>query len=94
MSWANCGAQTMTLSPGSPSSRDVANPSKMLSLARAECHFSVHKLFLGSDNFVLDNVYKLAGIHTHIVRGRYDAICVSVPLGIYISPCLKANFTL
>ena len=75
MCWANYGAQTMTLLPNSPSSRDVANPSKMRSLARAECHFSLHKFFLESDNYVLENVHKLTGIATHIVHGRYDAIC-------------------
>ena len=73
--WANFGAQTMTLLPDSPSSRDISNSDKMVSLARTECHFSHHKFFLESDNFVLDNVHKIQQIPTRIVHGRYDAIC-------------------
>lgn len=75
MHWANFGAQTMTLLPGSPSSRDMSNSDKMVSLARTECHFAWHKFFLESDHFVLDNIANIKHIPTHIVHGRYDAIC-------------------
>lgn len=73
--WANFGAQTMTLLPGSPSSRDIANESKMISLARTECHFALNKFFLASDEYVLNNLNNIKHIPTHIVHGRYDAIC-------------------
>lgn len=75
MSWANYGAQTMTLLPNSPSSRDISDKNKMLSLARTECHFSKHNFFLASDNFILENIKIITNIPMHIVHGRYDAIC-------------------
>lgn len=75
MSWANYGAQTMTLLPNSPSSRDITNKNKMLALARTECHFSKHKFFMASDNFILENKNIIKDIPTQIVHGRYDVIC-------------------
>ncbi|BDX08515.1 prolyl aminopeptidase [Planctobacterium marinum] len=73
--WASYGANTMTLLPNSQSSRDITATDKMLALARTECHFAQHNFFLPDDNYVLDNVHRLQSIPTHIVHGRYDAIC-------------------
>lgn len=73
--WASYGANTMTLLPNSHSSRDITATDKMLALARTECHFAHHNFFLPDDNYVLDNVHRLQSIPTHIVHGRYDAIC-------------------
>ena len=73
--WASYGANTMALLPNTQSSRDITASDKMLALARSECHFSHHDFFLPSDNYVLDNVNRLHAIPTHIVHGRYDAIC-------------------
>ncbi|MCC2606993.1 prolyl aminopeptidase [Planctobacterium marinum] len=75
LTWASYGANTMTLIPGSESSRDITASDKMLSLARTECHFAHHKFFLEDDNYVLQNADKISHIPTHIVHGRYDVIC-------------------
>lgn len=75
LAWATFGADTMTLLPGSASSRDIKDKSKMRSLARTECHFALHNFFLPSDNYVLEQLPSIAAIPMHIVHGRYDAIC-------------------
>lgn len=75
LSWASYGANTMTLLPSSQSSRDMTDKSKMLSLARTECHFAAHKFFLPNDSYILDNIKSVGGFPVHIVHGRYDAIC-------------------
>jgi len=43
--------------------------------ARLENHYFSNKLFLGPDQAILDNIYKLSNISGHIVQGRYDMIC-------------------
>ena len=43
--------------------------------ARLENHYFSNKLFLGSDQAILDNIFKISDISGHIVQGRYDMIC-------------------
>ena len=43
--------------------------------ARIECHYFINKAFFDSDNWILDNVYKIEKIPMHIVQGRYDVVC-------------------
>jgi proline iminopeptidase len=46
-----------------------------LSLARIECHYFMNNSFFPSENYLIDNVYKLKNIPTVIVQGRYDIVC-------------------
>ena len=39
-----------------------------------ECHYLKHHCFI-SENFILENVHKIAHIPGYIVHGRYDMIC-------------------
>ncbi len=43
--------------------------------ARIENHYFRNRGFLGSDNYIMDNVARLRGIPGDIVQGRYDLIC-------------------
>ena len=43
--------------------------------ARIECHYFINKGFFENDSWILDNVYKIEKIPTHIVQGRYDVVC-------------------
>ena len=43
--------------------------------ARLENHFFANKLFLTSDQAILNNMDKIADVSGHIVQGRYDMIC-------------------
>jgi len=43
--------------------------------ARIECHYFTNKIFLDSENWILDNVDKIRKIPGIIVQGRYDVVC-------------------
>lgn len=43
--------------------------------ARIECHYFVNKAWFESENWIIDNIGKIAQIPTIIVQGRYDVIC-------------------
>jgi len=51
-----------------------ANDHTALSMARIECHYFVNDTFF-SENQLLENAKKLAGIPGVIVHGRYDVVC-------------------
>jgi len=47
----------------------------MLAFTRIECHYMVNNLFLPEDNYILNNIAKIAEIPCWIAQGRYDIIC-------------------
>jgi proline iminopeptidase len=57
-----------------------ARPSKFnevdfaIAFARIECHFFANGGFFDSENWILENVSKLAGIPGWIVQGRFDVV--------------------
>jgi proline iminopeptidase len=48
---------------------------ELLAFARIECHYMVNNLFLPEDNYLLNNITKIADIPCWIAQGRYDIIC-------------------
>ncbi len=46
-----------------------------ISMARAECHYFVNKLFLDDENYILNNINKIVDIPCTIVQGRFDMDC-------------------
>lgn len=52
----------------------LADPSA-ISVAHIESWYTLHNFFIESDNYVLDNVNKIAHIPTRLIHGRYDMIC-------------------
>lgn len=46
-----------------------------LAIARIECHYFINRVFLPSDNYLIENVSKIRRIPTVIVQGRYDVLC-------------------
>lgn len=48
---------------------------RIYSSARIENHYMKHKCFLKSNNFIIENVYKLKDIPIKIVQGQYDMVC-------------------
>lgn len=46
-----------------------------LVIARIECHYYINNLFLPSDDFLSENIFKIRHIPTVIVQGRYDVLC-------------------
>ena len=47
---------------------------KPLAIAKIETHYFVNKCFI-SDNFIKQNIKKIAHIPAIIVQGRHDVIC-------------------
>jgi proline iminopeptidase len=47
----------------------------ILAFTRIECHYMVNNLFLPEDNYILNNIAKIAEIPCWIAQGRYDIIC-------------------
>lgn len=46
-----------------------------LAFARIESHYFFNRGFFESDNWILENVHKIASIPCVIVQGRYDVVC-------------------
>jgi len=53
---------------------DFGSERMALGLARIEAHYFVNDLFM-TENQLIENVDRLAGIPTTIVQGRYDVVC-------------------
>ena len=78
--WSRYESLCSTLLPGAlaqmaPPRRDnVPSNGGMLPIARIEAHYFRHSMFLEED-FIINNLEKLAGLKATIVQGRYDIIC-------------------
>jgi proline iminopeptidase len=48
---------------------------RALAIARIECHYFRHRIFMDSDSQLLDNVERIRHIPGVIVQGRYDVVC-------------------
>lgn len=46
-----------------------------LSMAKAECHYFLHKCFFKDENYILNNCNKIAHLPCTIVQARYDMDC-------------------
>ena len=46
-----------------------------LAMAKAECHYFLHKCFFKEDDYILNNCSKIEHIPCTIVQGRYDMDC-------------------
>lgn len=73
--WSNWEGNLVTLIPDKKILEEFNAPELAVSLARLECHYFIHHLFLPSDNYILENCDKIAHIPTIIVHGRYDMDC-------------------
>lgn len=51
------------------------DPAHSLPFARIESHYFVNNAFFPSDNWILENIEKIAKIPGVIVQGRYDMVC-------------------
>ena len=75
ISWAGWEASIMNLIPDAAAIGNMTADHAALSIGRIECHFTYHKFFLETDNFILENISKMTDIPVRIVQGRYDIIC-------------------
>jgi len=76
--WSRWEGSMNTIRPDPGALSQMTNDHTAMSIARLESYYTANGFFLESDNFVLDNAYKIAHIPTHIINGRFDLICPSV----------------
>ncbi len=84
VSWSRYETVCSTLLPGTvaripPPRLDIvpSDGNSALAISRLEAHYFINSMFL-EDDFIVENLYKLSGIPTVIVQGRYDIICPPV----------------
>lgn len=51
------------------------SPLEALAVARIETHYFYHNIWLESDEWILDNIHKIAHIPGITLQGRYDIVC-------------------
>jgi len=72
--WSRYEGSTITLLPDPTLVDDFSGDAKALSLARLECHYFIHRVWLDPDQ-LLRNVDRLRPVPAAIVQGRYDIVC-------------------
>jgi len=72
--WSQWEGQCATLNPNKAVFERFTNAHTAVSLARIETHFFMHQCFI-EQNQILRDMFKLEGIPSIIVHGRYDMIC-------------------
>ena len=60
--------------------------------ARIECHYFINAGFFKTDNWILENVYKIQHIPLTIIQGRYDVVCPMISAWDLHRALPKANF--
>lgn len=73
--WSVWEASTSRLIPDLKLIHEHDDDEFALAFARIECHFFINKIWMPSDNHILENVYKIRHIPCEIVHGRYDVVC-------------------
>ena len=59
-----------------PEEKDLKiNLAKIFSSSRIENYYMKNKCFLSSDNFIIENSYRLKNIPIHVIQARYDMVC-------------------
>lgn len=76
LAWTTWERTTSNLIPARDAEEKSMSDVKFAeAFARIENHYFIHEGFFPSDNFLLDNTYKIRHIPTVIVQGRYDVVC-------------------
>ncbi len=76
--WSGWEASVCKLIPDENLIRESIADKMALALARLECHYCRHGLFLPTPNHILENASVLSGLRCRIVQGRYDMACPTV----------------
>jgi proline iminopeptidase len=73
--WAKWEASTSKLIQNKNSLHHFDDKKVAEAFARIECHYFINKGFFKSDDWILDNIYKIKNIPNIIIQGRYDVVC-------------------
>lgn len=72
--WSIWEGSTLSLLPDPQRVANFGHPDYALAFARIECHYFVNKGFFSSDDQLIANAGRLAGIPGVIIHGRYDVV--------------------
>ena len=73
--WSIWEGSSSKLLPDEAFASTYGQDATTLAFARIECHYFLHKGWLESEDQLLRNASRLAGIPGVIVQGRYDVVC-------------------
>ena len=73
--WSKWEASTSKLVQSQNSLHHFDDNKVAEAFARIECHYFINNAFFKTDNWILDNVYKIKNIPGAIIQGRYDVVC-------------------
>jgi len=73
--WSIWEGSTSRLFPDLNIIEDFGDDEFADAFARIECHYFINRIWLKSDNQILEDVHKIRHIPTEIVHGRYDVVC-------------------
>ncbi|HTL99364.1 MAG TPA: prolyl aminopeptidase [Holophagaceae bacterium] len=73
--WSIWEGSVSKLLPDETFAASYGQDATTLAFARIECHYFVHKGWLESEDQLLRDARRLAGIPGVIVQGRYDVVC-------------------
>ncbi len=73
--WSKWEGAVSFLYPQAQGIEEAVQPERALPLARIECHYFANNSFFATDNWLLENIYRIRHIPGVIVQGRYDLVC-------------------
>ena len=73
--WSKWEASTSKLIQDKDSLHHFNDEKIAEAFARIECHYFINRGFFETDNWILDNIYKIEKIPNIIIQGRYDVVC-------------------
>ena len=73
--WSQWEAATSRLYIKPEAVEEFEDPDKALAFARIECHYFMNNAFFPTNNYLLEQAYKIKNIPGEIIQGRYDVVC-------------------
>lgn len=73
--WASWEAALLSFRYDSRLFKALTEDKRAEAIAQIECHFFIHRCFLKTENWILENIAKIRQIPSVIIHGRYDVIC-------------------
>lgn len=75
LAWSGWEAATSRLLPDPNLMGRFEDPHLALPFARIECHYFINRIFMPSDDYLLNQIDKIRHIPGSIIQGRYDVVC-------------------
>ncbi len=73
--WSVWEGSTSRLIPDSSLIESTGDAEFAEAFARIECHYFTNRIWMKSDDQILDNIYRIRHLPCVIVHGRYDVVC-------------------